>query len=194
MFERFTDRARRVIVLAQDNATALKHNYIGSEHILLGLIQEEEGIAGRALLSLGLTHEMVMEDVVDIIGKGNITPSGHIPYTPRCKKVFEFSLREALQLGHNYIGTESQLLGIVREGEGVAAQILVKRGGGLAVVRAAVIAILEGHKSINTVGTVQTGTWVGEAGPEKVMAKTKLVGTYTVQLWSDGTQTWELNS
>ena len=121
MFERFTDRARRVVVLAQEEARMLNHNYIGTEHILLGLIHEGEGVAAKGLESLGISLEAVRSQVEEIIGQGQQAPSGHIPFTPRAKKVLELSLREALQLGHNYIGTEHILLGLIREGEGVAA-------------------------------------------------------------------------
>jgi Clp amino terminal domain, pathogenicity island component len=139
MFERFTDRARRVVVLSQEEAVGLKHNYIGTEHLLLGLIREREGVAAKALESLGISLEAVRAEVEEIIGEGQTTPGGQIPFTPRAKKVLELSLREALQLGHNYIGTEHILLGLVREGEGVAAQVLVKLGGGeLSLVRQAV--------------------------------------------------------
>ena len=124
MFERFTDRARRVVVLAQEEARLLNHNYIGTEHILLGLIHEGEGVAAKALESLGISLEAVRSQVEEIIGQGGSSPSGHIPFTPRAKKVLELSLREALQLGHNYIGTEHILLGLIREGEGVAAKAL----------------------------------------------------------------------
>src|SRR5215468_10396370 len=139
MFERFTDRARRVVVLAQEEARMLNHNYIGTEHILLGLIHEGEGVAAKALESLGISLEAVRQQVEEIIGQGQQAPSGHIPFTPRAKKVLELSLREALQLGHNYIGTEHILLGLIREGEGMAAQILVQRGAGLERVRNAVM-------------------------------------------------------
>jgi ATP-dependent Clp protease ATP-binding subunit ClpC len=135
MFERFTDRARRVVVLAQEEARMLNHNYIGTEHILLGLIHEGEGVAAKGLESLGISLEGVRAQVEEIIGQGQQAPSGHIPFTPRAKKVLELSLREALQLGHNYIGTEHILLGLIREGEGVAAQVLVKLGADLNRVR-----------------------------------------------------------
>jgi ATP-dependent Clp protease ATP-binding subunit ClpC len=144
LFERFTDRARRVVVLAQEEARLLNHNYIGTEHILLGLIHEGEGVAARALESLGIDLESVRSQVVEIIGQGSQAPSGHIPFTPRAKKVLELSLREALQLGHNYIGTEHILLGLIREGEGVAAQVLVKLGAELTKVRQTVIQLLSG--------------------------------------------------
>jgi ATP-dependent Clp protease ATP-binding subunit ClpC len=146
MFERFTDRARRVVVLAQEEARMLNHNYIGTEHILLGLIHEGEGVAAKALESLGISLDAVREQVQEIIGQGQQAPSGHIPFTPRAKKVLELSLREALQLGHNYIGTEHILLGLIREGEGVAAQVLVKLGADLNRVRQQVIQLLSGYQ------------------------------------------------
>ncbi len=145
MFERFTDRARRVVVLAQEEARLLNHNYIGTEHILLGLIHEGEGVAAKALESLGISLEAVRSQVEELIGQGGNSPSGHIPFTPRAKKVLELSLREALQLGHNYIGTEHILLGLIREGEGVAAQVLVKLGADLSRVRQQVIQLLSGY-------------------------------------------------
>ncbi len=146
MFERFTDRARRVVVLAQEEARMLNHNYIGTEHILLGLIHEGEGVAAKALESLGIALEGVRQQVEEIIGQGQHAPSGHIPFTPRAKKVLELSLREALQLGHNYIGTEHILLGLIREGEGVAAQVLVKLGADLNRVRQQVLQLLSGYQ------------------------------------------------
>jgi ATP-dependent Clp protease ATP-binding subunit ClpC len=146
MFERFTDRARRVVVLAQEEARMLNHNYIGTEHILLGLIHEGEGVAAKALESLGIALEAVRQQVEEIIGQGQQAPSGHIPFTPRAKKVLELSLREALQLGHNYIGTEHILLGLIREGEGVAAQVLVKLGADLNRVRQQVLQLLSGYQ------------------------------------------------
>jgi len=145
LFERFTDRARRVVVLAQEEARLLNHNYIGTEHILLGLIHEGEGVAAKALESLGISLDKVRQQVEEIIGAGQSPPSGHIPFTPRAKKVLELSLREALQLGHNYIGTEHILLGLIREGEGVAAQVLVKLGADLGRVRQQVIQLLSGY-------------------------------------------------
>src|SRR6266576_3080666 len=145
MFERFTDRARRVVVLAQEEARLLNHNYIGTEHILLGLISEGEGVAAKALESLGISLEAVRQQVEEIIGTGSSSPQGHIPFTPRAKKVLELSLREALQLGHNYIGTEHILLGLIREGEGVAAQVLQKLGADLNRVRQTVIQLLSGY-------------------------------------------------
>src|SRR5687767_12659133 len=145
MFERFTDRARRVVVLAQEEARMLNHNYIGTEHILLGLIHEGEGVAAKALESLNISLEAVRQQVEEIIGQGQAAPTGHIPFTPRAKKVLELSLREALQLGHNYIGTEHILLGLIREGEGVAAQVLQKLGADLNRVRSTVIQLLSGY-------------------------------------------------
>jgi ATP-dependent Clp protease ATP-binding subunit ClpA len=145
MFERFTDRARRVVVLAQEEARMLNHNYIGTEHILLGLIHEGEGVAANALEGLGIDLGAVRYEVEGIIGQGQTAPSGHIPFTPRAKKVLELSLREALNLGHNYIGTEHILLGLVREGEGVAAQVLQKLGADLNRVRQEVIKLLAGY-------------------------------------------------
>ena len=146
MFERFTDRARRVVVLAQEEARLLNHAYIGTEHILLGLIHEGEGVAAKALESMSISLEAVRNQVEEIIGQGGSSPSGHIPFTPRAKKVLELSLREALQLGHNYIGTEHILLGLIREGEGVAAQVLVKLGADLSRVRQQVIQLLSGYQ------------------------------------------------
>ncbi len=144
MFERFTDKARRVVVLAQEEARMLNHSYIGTEHLLLGLVHEGEGVAARALESLGISLQAVRRDVEEIIGRGQQPPSGHIPFTPRAKKVLELSLRESNQLGHNYIGTEHILLGLLREGEGVAAQVLVKMGMDLNRVRQQVIELLHG--------------------------------------------------
>ena len=145
MFERFTDRARRVVVLAQEEARMLNHNYIGTEHLLLGLVHEGEGIAARALESLGITLNSVREQVQDIIGPGANAPSGHIPFTPRAKKVLELSMREAIQLNHGYIGTEHILLGMVRANEGVANQVLAKLGVEPAAVRQAVMDLISGH-------------------------------------------------
>src|SRR6201747_992188 len=158
MFERFTDRARRVVVLAQEEARMLNHNYIGTEHILLGLIHEGEGVAAKALESLGISLDAVRQQVEEIIGQGQQAPSGHIPFTPRAKKVLELSLREALQLGHNYIGTEHILLGLIREGEGVAAQVLVKLGADLNKVRQQVIQLLNGYQSKEPAGAAAEST------------------------------------
>ncbi len=145
MFERFTDRARRVVILAQEEARMLDHNYIGTEHVLLGLIHESEGVASRALESLGVTLQPARDQVQKIIGRGKKTPSGPIPFTPRAKKVLELSLREALQLGDDHIGTEHILLGLLREGEGVAVQILVAMGVDLNHVRRQVIQMAKGE-------------------------------------------------
>src|SRR5271166_2909835 len=201
MFERFTDRARRVVILAQEEARMLNHNYIGTEHILLGLIYEGEGIAAKSLESLGISLAGVRSQVVEIIGRGKqvrLDPiasevedssaeereavpdpiaievedssaeereaaSGHIPFTPRAKKVLELALREALQLGHNYIGTEHILLGLIREGEGVAAQVLVKLGAELTRVRQQVIQLLSGYQG-KEAAEAGTGGRGGEAG------------------------------
>src|SRR3974390_2483655 len=144
MFERFTDRARRVAVLAQEEGRMLNHDYVGTEHILLGRMGEGEGVAAKALESLGISGEAVRRQVVEIIGRGQQAPSGHVPLTPRTKKVLELSLREALQLGHNYVGTEHILLGLIREGEGVAVQVLVKLGADPSRIREQVIQLLRG--------------------------------------------------
>src|SRR5262245_30446528 len=144
MFERFTDRARHAVVLAQSEARLLDHDYIGTEHILLGLIHEGDGVAARALVSMDISLLAIRAEVERIVGRGHATPTGHIPFTPRAKKVLELALREALQLGHTYIGTEHMLLGLVREGEGVAAQVLVALGADLHRVREAVLRLLEG--------------------------------------------------
>ena len=145
MFEKFTDRARRVVVLAQEEARLLNHDYIGTEHLLLGLIHEGEGVAARALESLGISLEDVRRNVEEMIRRGQHELSGHIPFTPRAKKVLELSLRESQQLGHDYIGTEHILLGLIREGEGVAAQVLVKLGADLNRVRQQVLQLLGAH-------------------------------------------------
>src|ERR1019366_10768393 len=153
MFERFTDRARRVLVLAQEEARLQNHSYIGTEHILLGLIHEEEGIAAHALLRCGITVESARRAVEETVGAGGELPGGSPPFTPRAKKVLELSLREALQLGHSYIGTEHILLGLIREGEGVAANVLVGLVGNLSRVHQEVIKILSGDESEDPVGT-----------------------------------------
>lgn len=165
MFERFTDRARRVVVLAQEEARLLNHNYIGTEHLLLGLIHEGEGVAAKALESLGISLDAVREQVQEIIGQGQQSPTGHIPFTPRAKKVLELSLREGLQLGHNYIGTEHLLLGLIREGEGVAAQVLVKLGADLNRVRQQVIQLLSGYQGKET-ATAGVGPSGGAEGQQ----------------------------
>ena len=160
MFERFTDRARRVVVLAQEEARMLNHNYIGTEHILLGLIHEGEGVAAKALEALNISLGAVREQVQEIIGQGQQAPTGHIPFTPRAKKVLELSLREALQLGHNYIGTEHILLGLIREGEGVAAQVLAKLGADAQAVRQQVIQLISGYQG----GKETAGAGVSSGG------------------------------
>jgi ATP-dependent Clp protease ATP-binding subunit ClpC len=144
VFERFTDRARQVVVFAQEEARMRDHNYIGTEHILLGLIHEGEGVAAKVMEALDVSLQAVRVGVERNIGRGEGVPSGNIPFTPRAKKVLELSLREALQLGHNYIGTEHILLGLIREGEGVAAQVLQKLGASLEVVRQKVIEVVSG--------------------------------------------------
>ena len=168
MFERFTDRARRVVVLAQDEARGLKHNYIGTEHLLLGLISEGEGVAAKALETMRIKGEAVRASVIEIIGEGEKPVEGHIPFTPRAKRVFELSLREALQLGHNYIGTEHLLLGLLKEGEGVAAQVLTKQGADSAQVRQTVIQMLSGYQRGDDEGRESVGAGVGgSGGPER---------------------------
>ena len=162
MFERFTDRARRVIVLAQDEAKLLNHNFIGTEHVLLGLIHEGEGVAAKALESLGIALDAVRDQVEEIIGPGQQVPTGHIPFTPRAKKVLELSLREALQMNHNYIGTEHILLGLIREGEGVAAQVLIKLGADLGRVRSTVLQLITGYQ-----GREASMSGAPDAGPDK---------------------------
>jgi ATP-dependent Clp protease ATP-binding subunit ClpA len=153
VFERFTDRARRVIPLAQEEAQRLNHNYIGTEHLLLGLLREGDGVAAKALASLGISLEAVRAQVEELIGQGQSAPTGHIPFTPRAKKVLELSLREALQLGHNYVGTEHILLGLIREGEGVAAQVLARFGADHARLREQVLRLLTGGSEGAAAGT-----------------------------------------
>ena len=171
MFERFTDGARRVVVLAQDEARMLNHNYIGTEHILLGLIHEG-GVAARALESLGISLDAVRQQVEQIIGRGQQAPSGHIPFTPRAKKVLELSLRESLQLGHGYIGTEHILLGLIREGDGVAAQVLVKLGADLNRVRQRVTQLLHEYQAqdVGSAGS-RLGERVPSGLPEDALAR-----------------------
>src|SRR5665648_118012 len=163
MFERFTEKARRVVVLAQEEARKLNQNYIGTEHLLLGLIREEDGIAAKALESLSISLEDVHLQVEELIGRGTYVPTGHIPFTPRAKKVLELSLREALQLGHNYIGTEHILLGLIREGEGVAAQVLLALGADLNRVRQQVIQLVSGYQGKESEAAGSGGRG-GEAG------------------------------
>jgi ATP-dependent Clp protease ATP-binding subunit ClpC len=161
MFERFTDRARRVVVLAQEEARMLNHNYIGTEHILLGLVHEGEGVAAKALEQLGVTEETVRQRVEQIVGRGQQDPpTGRIPFLPRAKKALELSLREALQLGHNYIGTEHILLGLLREGEGPAVTVLTQLGVDLTGVRQRVLQLLHGYQ-----GEQEPAAWGhGKAG------------------------------
>lgn len=198
MFERFTDRARRVLVLAQEEARLLNHSFIGTEHILLGLIHEEAGIAAKSLTSLGVSLEKVREAVEEIVGLQGTVPSGSPPFTPRAKKVFELALREALQLGHSYIGTEHILLGLIREGEGVAAQVLVKLGADLGKVRQAVIQLMSGNQAerapekinerdvtqLPTLGLKMTERWLRSLADDIAQGKTNLDGVITqLQLW-----------
>jgi ATP-dependent Clp protease ATP-binding subunit ClpA len=143
MFERFTERARRVVVLAQDEARTLNHDWIGTEHLLLGLIGEGGGVAARALESLGISLDTVRQQVEEIIGRGEQAPPGHVPLTPRAKKVLELAFREARALGHGYTGTEHILLGLIREGDGVAAQVLVRLGADLTRAREQVSRLLQ---------------------------------------------------
>ena len=135
MFERFTDRARRVVVLAQEEARILNHDYMGTEHLLLGLLREPEGIGARTLEALGISLETVRHSVEDVVGVGDSAPGSNIPFTPRAKTVLEISFRESLNLGHNHVGTEHLLLGLIGESEGVAAQVLVRLGAELTAVR-----------------------------------------------------------
>ena len=169
MFERFTDRARRVVVLAQDEARSLEHNYIGTEHILLGLIREGEGVAAKALEMANISLKGVRDQVIEIIGKGENDSKDHIPFTPRAKKVLELSMREALQLGHNYIGTEHILLGLIREGEGVANQVLTNLGADLGSIRQNVIHLLSGYPGAgqNEAGGETVGVGTGSQKPQK---------------------------
>jgi len=171
VFERFTERARQVVVIAQSEARALKHNYIGTEHLLLGLLREEQGIAARVLMSFDVTVEEVRAQVARIIGQGDEVVGGHIPFTPRSKKILELSLREALDVGHNYIGTEHILLGLMREGEGVAVRILLDFGASPAAVRDEVLRLLTSSR--------------GEVG-----APPPLNWEYTVRTLEGPTETW----
>jgi len=174
MFQRFTDRARRVVVLAQEEASRLDHGYIGTEHILLGLIREGEGVAAKALESLGIGLGPVRQQVEEIIGRGQEAPRGHIPFTPRAKKVLELSLRESKQLGHNYIGTEHILLGLIREGDGVAAQVLVKLGADQNRVRQQIIQLLHGRAAEGPGPGAEAGLEVVE---QRLTAVEQRVGT-----------------
>ena len=189
MFERFTERARQVVVLAQDEARTLKHNYIGTEHILLGLLREEEGLAARVLDSLDITVEEVRAQVARIVGQGDEVTTGQIPFTPRAKKVLELALREALSLGHNYIGTEHILLGLVRENEGVAARILLDFDADAEKIRNEVIRVLSlktGREPVRTTARLIVHCPSCDAPVESV--GTKMVpGRFAVE--GDGTQT-----
>ncbi len=169
MFERFTDRAQQVVVLAQEEARLLNHNYVGTEHILLGLVHDGDGVAAKALASLSISLEAVRAQVVEVVGQGETPPpEGHIPFTPRAKKVFELSLREALQLGHDYIGTEHLLLGLVREGQGVAAQVLVSMGANLKPLRDQVVRLLKGNSGPEApTGDFDSATWPSALGEER---------------------------
>jgi ATP-dependent Clp protease ATP-binding subunit ClpC len=177
MFEKFTERARRVIVLAQEEARMLSHNYIGTEHLLLGLIHEGEGVAARALASLGISLEDVRRNVEEMIPRGQHAPSGHIPFTPRAKKVLELSLRESQQLGHDYIGTEHILLGLIREGEGVAAQVLVELGADLNRVRQQVLQLLGAHARAASPEGETAVTWEADTGLTGVEREVRIVGS-----------------
>src|SRR6187431_2364576 len=181
MFERFTERARQVVVLAQEEARTLKHNYIGTEHILLGLLREEEGLAARVLESLDITVERVRAQVVRIVGSGEEVTSGQIPFTPRAKKVLELALREALSLGHNYIGTEHILLGLVRENEGVAARILLDFDADAEKIRNEIIRMLSGP------GRRQSGQSGGAAQGEKAK-NSKLLDQFGRNLTKQATE------
>jgi ATP-dependent Clp protease ATP-binding subunit ClpC len=161
MFERFTDRSRRVVVLAQDEARELGHAYIGTEHLLLGLIREEGGVAAKALTLLRVSPEAIREQIIEVVGVGDGQPPGHIPFTPRAKKILELALREARQLGHGYIGTEHILLGIIREGEGIAAQVLQRHGLNLTTVRRAVVETLAGYSGEAPAGSRPAAGWIG---------------------------------
>jgi hypothetical protein len=181
VFERFTDRARRVVVLAQEEARLLNHNYIGTEHILLGIVHEGEGVGARALAAMGVDLGTVRSFVEELIGHGGSAPSGHIPFTPRAKKVLELSLREALQLGHNYIGTEHILLGIVREGEGVAAQVLARLGADLSRVRHAVLELLAGREP--TVEAAPPQPWLQRTFGPRIVPNTPTCSFCGRDLW-----------
>jgi ATP-dependent Clp protease ATP-binding subunit ClpC len=154
VFERFTDRARRVVVLAQTEARDLGHNYIGTEHILLALIDEGQGVAAKALEAMGIDQDVARQRVEEITGHGQGASEGHIPFTPRAKKLLELALREALQLGHHYIGTEHILLALIREGDGVGAQVLVGLGADLDRTRQQVIQLLTGRLPEGTATTL----------------------------------------
>ena len=176
LFERFTDRARRVLVLAQEEARDLNHAFIGTEHILLGLIREGEGVAAKALDALGVTFDVVREKVEEAIGANTNPSPGSPPFTPRAKKVLELSLREALQLGHSYIGTEHMLLGLVREGEGVAAQVLNDLGADMARVRTQVIQMMSGQAGKES-GAASSGGSSKRVTPKRLAAPLFLISS-----------------
>ncbi|MFM7247964.1 MAG: Clp protease N-terminal domain-containing protein, partial [Actinomycetota bacterium] len=187
MFERFTERARQVVVLAQDEARALKHNYIGTEHILLGLLREEEGLAARVLDSLDITVEDVRANVARIVGQGEEVTTGQIPFTPRAKKVLELALREALSLGHNYIGTEHILLGLVRENEGVAARILLDFDADAEKIRNEIIRMLSGPgRRSQSCGAPAAGAGAGTAEGKKSSKLLDQFGRNLTKLASEG--------
>jgi hypothetical protein len=192
VFERFTDRARRVLVLAQEEARLLNHSFIGTEHILLGLIHEGEGVAAKALEQLGISLDKVRSKVQETIGLSGTAPTGSPPFTPRAKKVLELSLREALQLGHNYIGTEHMLLVLVREGEGVAAQVLVSLGADLARVRQQVIQLLTGYQGKESVGA-EPGSPVRPQGPVAHVGGVSSAGTSRGTCSFCGRDLWEVD-
>ncbi len=186
MFERFTERARQVVVLAQDEARALKHNYIGTEHILLGLLREEEGLAARVLDSLDITVEEVRAQVARIVGQGDEVTTGQIPFTPRAKKVLELALREALSLGHNYIGTEHILLGLVRENEGVAARILLDFDADAEKIRNEIIRMLSGPGRRSGSGAQAQGGAAASAEAKKSSKLLDQFGRNLTKLASEG--------
>ena len=186
MFERFTDRARRVLVLAQEEARDLNHAFIGTEHILLGLIREGEGVAAKALDALGVTFDVVREKVEEAIGTNSNPSPGSPPFTPRAKKVLELSLREALQLGHSYIGTEHMLLGLVREGDGVAAQVLNELGADMARVRTQVIQMMTGQAGKESGASASTGAKSGDGDSQGGSAVLDQFGRNLTQFARDG--------
>jgi len=198
MFERFTERARQAVVLAQDEARTLGHNYIGTEHILLGLLREEEGLAARVLDSLDVALESVRAEVAKIVGQGDEVTAGQIPFTPRAKKVLELSLKEALSMSHKYIGTEHVLLGLVRENEGVASQILRDLGADAETIRDEVISTLSGgggRRAPRRGGVVRAS--VPESQPHWEFGVRTLAGpsaTWAEQLSAWRREGWELLS
>lgn len=183
MFERFTDRARRVVVLAQEEARFLKHDYIGTEHLLLGLVHDGEGIAAQALDGLGVDLQDVREQVTSIVGRRRRSPTGHMAFTPRAKKIMELALRESLQLGHNYIGTEHILLALVREGEGVAAQVLQRLGADLPNVREQVMHVLSGYR-----GEAVEGHLAHPVGPRCPSCHASLETLHVAEVTASGSE------